>query len=84
MLAEVEAAYGPSTVYAVGLQIIEHSQWPPHLSTLPAALALLDGACRANVRGADVGYYGLQPLGARELRVACRTPTPVAFECGGC
>jgi hypothetical protein len=82
LLTELEQAYGGQTLYATGLQVIHTSQWPPNLHTMHEALHALDQAYRANMRGADIGYYRVEGIGPREIRVVCWTPNPMEFDCG--
>ncbi|MGI4874292.1 MAG: hypothetical protein ACRYFX_24310 [Janthinobacterium lividum] len=42
----------------------------------------MEHACRANIRGKDIGYYQVDELGPGHLRVRCLTPTPATFEQG--
>jgi len=82
LLAQIEESFGSATVYAVGLHIITHSQWPANLRSLEEAVHALDLACRSNIKGEPIGYYRAEPCGQRCLQVECLTPTPPDFERG--
>lgn len=82
VLRDLEKHYGPQTVYAAGLQVVNHSLWPPTSPTLLAVLHGLDQAHRTNVRGTRVGYYRVEERGPRELRLECLTPVSAEFDRG--
>ncbi|WP_070742380.1 hypothetical protein [Hymenobacter coccineus] len=82
VLADLEQRTWEDTIYAAGLRAIDLCVWPPNLHTLSDALAALEQACRANIRGQNIGYYQVDELGPHEARVRCLTPTPAEFERG--
>lgn len=82
VLRDMEQHYGPQTVYAAGLQVVQLSRWPTNFLTLREVLRSLDQAHRVNVRGKNVGYYRVEELGPRELRIECLTPVPTEFDRG--
>jgi hypothetical protein len=82
VLADLEQRTWENTIYAAGLRVIDQCIWPPNLHTLPQALASLEQACRANIRGKNIGYYQVDELGPHHVRVRCLTPTPAEFELG--
>ncbi|GAB2953262.1 hypothetical protein GCM10027048_18100 [Hymenobacter coalescens] len=82
VLADIEAHYGRPTLYAAGLQVVEHSVWPEGLITLEQALASLNTSLRANIQGDDIGSYRCETIGPRALRVECITPAPADYEYG--
>ncbi|UYZ57639.1 hypothetical protein [Hymenobacter latericus] len=82
VLADVEAEFGPETLYSIGLQVVDHSQFPASLHTLSQAMRGLDLTYRTNVHGQNMGYYHVVRETDHELVLHCRTPNPVPFDLG--
>lgn len=82
VLRDVEQEFGQETLYAVGLQVVEHAELPPSLTSLPQALRALDLIYRTNVHGRNMGYYRVVHEKPTEILLHCRTPNPPAFERG--
>lgn len=82
LLAEAEDRLGALTLYQTGVLMVDHGVFPTGMPSLLSALQALDGVCRANVRGHDMGHYRVEEAGARRLLMHRRTPHPPEFERG--
>lgn len=74
-LAEVASRHGDGDLRAGGAQLMARSIWPTRreLYTLHEVLYVLSETYQTNMRGTSVGYYALDWLGLRTVRVVCYT-----------
>ncbi|MGV3539536.1 MAG: hypothetical protein ACO1OQ_06965 [Rufibacter sp.] len=77
----IEEKFGTSTLYFIGLQVVNHSIFPP-ANTLEEALQGLQTAFEANVKGKDMGSYQLLESGQDLIKLRSSTLSPCDFDRG--
>ena len=73
---------GPNTLYQIGMKIPESANFPPHITTVEAALAAIDVAYHMNHRGGEIGHYTFEAAGPSAARILCDNPYPCEFDRG--
>jgi len=73
---------GPSVLYSIGRAIPENAQFPPQIDNIEKALSAIDVAYHMNHRGGEIGTYGYEKIGDKQIKMVCKNPYPCDFDRG--
>ncbi len=79
---EIAENVGPNTIHRIGVKIPQNAQFPPHITSLAAALESIDVAYHMNHRGGEIGHYLFEPAHEGCALLRCENPYPCDFDRG--
>jgi hypothetical protein len=71
-----------SDMVSMGMNVIQHALFPPHIDSVESALASIDVAYHMNHRNGEIGSYGVEVIGPRHVRMVVKTPYSSDFDYG--
>ncbi|MEZ3118108.1 hypothetical protein RYH80_19515 [Halobaculum sp. MBLA0147] len=77
----IDRHVGSDAVHFIAKEMPELTDWPDEVRTVVDGMNSISGAY-SNVHRGDVGYYEVEQLGERSLRLSCRNPYPCVFDRG--
>ena len=79
---DISKQVGPMTLFTIGKKIPENAKFPPNVTDVHSALAVIDVAYHMNHRNGEIGHYVYGKTGERSAVVTTQTPYPSDFDRG--